>query len=125
MEKELTIGARLKKLREEANITQNSLAVSLGVTQSTVNRYEHELSQAPYTVLLWYADTFNVSLDYLFCRTDNPFGKYFEYQPEKVKEQIAEKANWSEFVRACFEEGSPMNKKLKEMLVELVEEEKK
>jgi hypothetical protein len=32
---------------------------------------------------------------------------------------------WSEFVTACFEEDSPMNKRLKEMLVGLVEEGKK
>jgi len=124
MKNELSIGARLKQLREDAHITQNGIGASLGVTQSTVNRYEHELSQAPYNTLLWYADTFNVSLDYIFCRTENPYGRYFDYQPEKVKEQIAEKIEWNGFVKACFEEGSPMNKKLKEMLTDLVEEEK-
>lgn len=125
MKKELTIGARLRKLREDAHITQSSLSVSMGVTQSTVNRYEHELSQAPYHVMLWYADYFNVSLDYIYCRTDNPFGKYFVYQPGAVREEMEKKPQWDEFVEACFEEGSPMNKRLKEMLVGLVEEGKK
>ena len=118
------IGKRLKRLREEAEVTQTKVAASIGVTQSTINRYEHGLSEAPYHVLVWYADTFDVSLDYIFCRTDKPHGKYFNYQPENIKENIHRKAEWNEFVLACFEEGSPMNEKLKEMLTSLIGDEK-
>ncbi len=125
MNNEKTIGARLRLLRDNARITQITLATKIGLTQSTINRYENEHSEAPYNVLLWYADYFNVSLDYIFCRTENPFGKYFDYQPKKVNKELEKKAEWSEFVAACFEEGSPMNHKLKDMLVELVEEGKK
>lgn len=122
MSKEKTIGARLRLLRDNAHITQVALAAKIGLTQSTINRYENEHSEAQYRALLWYADYFNVSLDYIYCRTDNPFGKYFDYKPEKVNKELEKAAEWNQFVRACFEEGSPMNQKLKEMLVDLVEE---
>jgi len=125
MSKELTIGARLRLLRDNERITQVELAEKLELTQSTINRYENEHSEAPYKVLLWYADNFNVSLDYIYCRTDNPFGKYFDYQPNKVKKDIEKQAQWDEFVAACFVEGSPMNVKLKAMLNDLVVEGKK
>jgi transcriptional regulator with XRE-family HTH domain len=122
MKKEKTIGARLRLLRDNADITQVALAAKMGISQSALNRYENENAEAPYAILLWYADYFNVSLDYIYCRTENLYGKYFDYQPKKVKKELEKEAEWSEFVAACFEEGSPMNKRLKEMLVRLVEE---
>ena len=125
MKKEKTIGARLRLLRDNAKISQVALAAKMGITQSSINRYENEHSEAPYALLRWYADYFNVSLDYIYCRTENPYGKYFDYQPGKVKKELEKEAEWSEFVTACFEEGSPMNKRLKEMLVDLVEEDTK
>lgn len=125
MNRKLAVGARLRQLRDNANITQSALAAKLGLTQSSINRYENENSEAPYYVLLWYADYFNVSLDYIFGRTENPFGKYFVYQPGAVREDMEKKPEWDEFVEACFEEGSPMNVKLKEMLKGLIEEDRK
>ncbi len=125
MKKEKNIGTRLRLLRENANTTQVALAAKMGITQSSINRYENQHSEAPYNILLWYAEYFNVSLDYIFCRTENPYGKYFDYQPKRVNKELEKKMEWSEFIEACFEEGSPMNQKLKEMLTELVEEDKK
>ena len=118
-------GSRLRALRESLHLSQAKLAEALETTQSSINRYENENSEAPYYVLLWYADYFNVSLDYIFGRTENPFGKYFVYQPGAVREDMENKPEWDEFVEACFEEGSPMNVKLKEMLKGLIEEDRK
>lgn len=125
MKKEDTLGSRLRLLRDNERMTQTEIAEKLGLTQSAINRYENKHSEAPYRVLRWYADNFNVSLDYIYCRTDNPYGKYFDYQPEKVKNEIDKRAQWDEFVAACFVEGSPMNVRLKEMLTDLVVEGKK
>ena len=122
MIKDKTVGSRLRLLRDNAHITQTALAKKVGLTQSTINRYENNNSEAPYGVLLWYADYFNVSLDFIYCRTDNTYGKYFGYKPKGDMKKLEEKAQWEEFVQGCFEDGSPMNQKLKEMLVGLVEE---
>jgi transcriptional regulator with XRE-family HTH domain len=115
------IGDRLKELRKGIGLSQAALARIAGATQSSINRYEQEDSQAPYKVLLWYADYFDVSMDYIFGRTDRPQGKLYEYQPEKIKEKMTNKQDWNAFVEACFEPGSPMNERLKAMILKMAE----
>lgn len=110
------IGKRLKTLRESIHSSQSNLASMVGLTQSSINRYENGQAEAPYKVLLWYADYFDVSMDYIFGRADQPQGKLYDYQPEKIKQKMTNKQDWDEFVEACFEPGSPMNEKLKEMI---------
>ncbi len=120
-----TVGTRLKALRQSTGLSQTALAKIADSNQSSINRYEMDQSETPYRILLWYADHFDISLDYIFCRTDNPHGKYYEYQPEKVKEKLHNKAEWSEFIEACFEEGSPLNIRLKDMLIKMAGEDEK
>lgn len=63
---------RLKFLREQKHITQQRLAIELDMTQNTISRYETGQRQADYQALIKIADYFNVSIDYLLERTDNP-----------------------------------------------------
>ncbi len=63
---------RLKELRTERKISQVRLAIELDINQNSVSRYENGEREADYKTLLAIADYFQVSLDYLFGRTDNP-----------------------------------------------------
>ncbi len=63
---------RLRFLREKRNMTQQRLALELDMNQNTVSRYESGKRQADYQTLIKIADYFDVSLDYLLERTDNP-----------------------------------------------------
>lgn len=63
---------RLKELRIQRGITQLKLAMDLGLNQNSVSRYESGLREADYATLILFADYFQVSLDYLLERTDNP-----------------------------------------------------
>ena len=63
---------RLKELRERKNMTQTRLAMDLSLSQNSVSRYENGTHEADYATLIRIADYFNVSLDYLLERTDNP-----------------------------------------------------
>lgn len=63
---------RLKSLRKERGISQVKLAIDLNLTQNTISRYETEVREADYQTLILLADYFNVSIDYLLERTDNP-----------------------------------------------------
>lgn len=63
---------RLKELREKANISQLKLAMDLGLNQNSISRYETGVREADYHTLIQFADYFNVSIDYLLERTDNP-----------------------------------------------------
>ncbi len=61
---------RLKQLREERGISQVRLAIDLNMNQNSISRYESGVREADYKTLIAFADYFNVSLDYLFGRTD-------------------------------------------------------
>lgn len=63
---------RLKELRKKKNITQLKLGLELGMTQNTISRYESGEREADYKTLILFADYFNVSIDYLLERTDDP-----------------------------------------------------
>ena len=63
---------RLKELRNKRKKSQVSLGIDLGVSQDTISRYENLEREADYKTLLDIVNYFNVSLDYLFGRTDNP-----------------------------------------------------
>lgn len=63
---------RLKELRKQKHISQIKLAMDLSVSQNTISRYEQGEREAGYDMLVKIADYFNVSVDYLLERTDNP-----------------------------------------------------
>lgn len=63
---------RLKELRNKKGITQLKLAMDLNMSQNTVSRYESGKREAGYNELIKIADYFNISIDYLLERTDNP-----------------------------------------------------
>lgn len=63
---------RLKELRQQRRISQIKLAMDLDTTQNTISRYENEIREADYRMLIRFADYFDVSIDYLLGRTENP-----------------------------------------------------
>lgn len=63
---------RLKELRKSKGISQLKLAMDLSMNQNTVSRYETGSHQADYETLIKIADYFDVSIDYLLGRTENP-----------------------------------------------------
>lgn len=63
---------RLKELRQKRRTSQVALAMALNMNQNTISRYENEERQADYETLIAFADFFNVSIDYLLGRTENP-----------------------------------------------------
>lgn len=63
---------RLKELRKKHHISQLKLAMDLNMNQNSISRYETGEREADYATLILFADYFNVSLDYLLERTDNP-----------------------------------------------------
>ena len=115
------VGERLRGLRESINLSQAKLAEISGSNQSATNRYEHNQAEAPYKILLWYADYFDVSMDYIFGRTDQPEGKLYNHQPDVLKKKIAQGEDFKEFIEACFDPRSPMHTKLKEMMYKLAD----
>ena len=63
---------RLKQLRKKRKISQLKLAMDLQLNQNAISRYETGVREADYSTLIKIADYFDVSIDYLLERTDNP-----------------------------------------------------
>ena len=66
----MEFGERLRELREEKNLTRYILADKLSVSYSTVSKYETNIRFPDKETLMTLADFFDVSLDYLLCRSD-------------------------------------------------------
>jgi len=68
---ETDCGERIRILRERKGMTAKELAWQLGISPSTQSRIENgQDTRMPCELLLKYADTFHVSLDYLVGKTD-------------------------------------------------------
>lgn len=67
-----TFGERLKILRKNKNLTQQQMATLFDMTERGYRSYELDKSTPHYETLIKLAEYFNVSVDYLMGRTDNP-----------------------------------------------------
>lgn len=118
------LGGRLRSLREASNLLQKDIAAKVGTTQTSINRYELNKGTPPTDTLLWYADYFDVSLDYIYGRTDEPRGKLYDYKPEVLREASERNEEIRQFVEMCFDPKSSINPRLKAMLVKMLEDAK-
>ncbi len=110
------VGERLKALRESVGLSQMRMARTFGAGQSSIYRYESGEAGVPAELLVKYADYFDVSMDYIFGRTDDPHGMYCEAKP-KVEQSYPE---MDKFIEMCFDPGSAMNERLKETLKQMM-----
>ena len=117
MDKKL-ISSRLKTLRESAKLSQKKLADEIGIKQPLIAKYETEIILPSIAVLVKYGDYFDVSIDYLLGRADNPQGKLYSYNPKTFEND----ERMQDFVEMCFDPNSSANAKLKEAILKLLEE---
>ena len=65
-------GNRLKSLRQAKGLKQTDMMEMLNITQRHYYRMEHGQVNVPALSLIALADYFDVSLDYLVGRSDDP-----------------------------------------------------
>lgn len=82
------LGDRLKELREEKELTQEELGKLIRVSRQAVSSYESGENEPSLANLIKIADIFNVSVDYLLCRTKERYN--LNLKSKKNKEFIAE-----------------------------------
>lgn len=68
----MSIGEKLKELREKNGKTQLDISKFLGVTYQTIYKYEKDIAVPPADAIVKLAEYFNVSTDYLLGRTNIP-----------------------------------------------------
>ena len=72
MKREEIFRERLRYLRSRKGISQNNLAVELGITNTGYRNYEYGTRRPTFEILPQLATFFRVSTDYLLGLTDDP-----------------------------------------------------
>ena len=62
----------LKSLRKSKGYTQIAVQMKKGIKQALLSKLENGERVPPTETLIKLADFYNVSMDYIMCRTDNP-----------------------------------------------------
>ena len=63
---------RLKELRKRKGCTQISVQMQTGIEQALLSKFENGERTPPTETLVRLAEFYDVSIDYILCRTDNP-----------------------------------------------------
>lgn len=113
------VAERLRQLRESMKLSQVKMGEIVGVKQASLNRYELDIASPSLETLTRYAEFFDVSLDYIFGRTDSPQGKLYKNIPKIALDNEEKKR----FIEMCFDPKSPMYERLKAALTEMLSEE--
>lgn len=73
----LKLNLRLRELREDNSMSQAEMAKLLGCSQQTYSRYETHTTEIPLEQLIFLADYYDTSVDYLLGITnhDKPYPK--------------------------------------------------
>lgn len=78
------LGKRIKSLREENKIQQTEFAKIIGVSNVVLSRYETGDRKPDYDTLIKIAEHFDVTIDYLLGRSDDPSKTYDEELEEFI-----------------------------------------
>lgn len=63
---------RLKELRKSRGYTQVSVQMQTGIEQALLSKFENGERVPPTETLYLLAEFYNVSIDYILCRTNKP-----------------------------------------------------
>lgn len=103
-----TLSSRLRALRKEKNITLEQMAENLNTNKVTLSRYETGIREPKQETLNILANYFNVSVDYLFCRTDEKNAISQEGQADVIKVLDHVMSDFKNRENVMFD-GEPMN----------------
>ncbi len=62
----------LKQLRKAKGYSQIALQMQTGIEQALISKFETGERVPPTETLIKFADFYDVSIDYILCRTENP-----------------------------------------------------
>jgi len=65
---DMSIGERLRYLRESIGLSQGDLAKTLNIARTTYSGYENDIREPDFHFIIKIADFYNVTLDFLFGR---------------------------------------------------------
>ena len=116
----MTLGNRLRALREKRKLTQKELAEKLNIPNQNISNYERDFRQPDYETLQMLADFFGVTTDYLLGRSGKlpQLTKKDEKDIAKKMESILEEMDSD---TALAFDGEPMDEETKELVRAAIE----
>jgi transcriptional regulator with XRE-family HTH domain len=93
---------RLRRLREELNISQREFARRCGFSDSLISKYEKGESDPSSYFLKIMAEQLNVSTDYLVGLTDDPRGQAFSNELSANEQAVLDmyrREGWTGIIR--------------------------
>ncbi len=84
------IASRIKQLRVENNLAQADICRKFLIPNTSYSRWEDARTDVPSEVLLLLAEYYDVSLDFIFGRTDNPRGLHTPQESKNTMKEIRE-----------------------------------
>lgn len=78
----------LKHLRQLRGMSQQELADLAGCSQQAIDKYENGLAEPGLDILFKISDVFDVSIDYLVRKTDNPYDGKRTYFSELKNNEV-------------------------------------
>lgn len=115
------LGKRLKKLRTKRGISQRELGEELGVSKVSVCGYENQKRVPTIQTLCLIADSFNVSIDYLFGKDNRIKKTNVEISNDdlEILKNLKENQELYKYILACPERRTKcLNNKIKRMMGE-------
>lgn len=81
----MDIGNKLQRARAKANLTQEQVAETLGVSRQTISNWENEKTYPDIKSVVTLSDLYNVSLDYLLKeKEESSMSNYLDYLEEST-----------------------------------------
>lgn len=106
-----TLGNNIRYSREKNNLSQKELAKILNIANSTLSQYESDVRIPSDEIKILIADYFNVSVDYLLGRPNNP--------NEKSKADELEE-DFPEGVSVLYRANKNLTPEQKEMMLRMI-----
>ncbi|PTM59584.1 helix-turn-helix domain-containing protein [Desmospora activa] len=121
-----TFSERLKSLRNKSGLSQSELATRLSIAKSTLAMYETGKREPGFETAQRIADFFNVTLDYLTGRTDNPTGYPSHLKDLPPMERLGQFIKENEFKDLFFHRSGDYfddltSKEVDELIMSLLE----
>lgn len=110
----MSLGSRLKLLREEKALTTREMSKILNIGKSTFSNYENDVRKPDYDTLTRIADFFDVSIDYLLGRTDER--DVYILKGDMVPKELREEGIEEIGILKEFKDSGFTNEELKEIL---------
>lgn len=99
---EWTLGDRLRKARQAANVSTEAMAADIGRTVHTISNYERDATRAPLSVVKLYAMRCQVPLEWLLGEGLTPQVSISECYPRPpVDLQALLESTWTTMHRAA------------------------